>query len=108
MRFFSKALPSLASVLCVLLIGGAPAAAQTVTTGSISGVVADSQGGVLPGAIVTALHTPTGANYEGVADAEGRFTILNMRVGPYDVKVVMSGFREETLKAVDVKLGETT
>ena len=108
MRLFSKAFMSLAAALCVLAAGAAPALAQTVTTGSINGVVSDVQGGVLPGAIVTALHTPTGTNYEGVTDAEGRFTILNMRVGPYDVKVVMSGFREETLKAIDVKLGETT
>ena len=108
MRLFSKACMSLAALLCVLAAGATPAVAQTVTTGSITGVVTDVQGGVLPGAIVSALHTPTGTNYEGVTDGEGRFTILNMRVGPYDVKVVMSGFREETLKAIDVKLGETT
>src|SRR5512145_1226542 len=108
MRLFSKACMSLAAVLCVLAAGASPAGAQTVTTGSINGVVSDVQGGVLPGAIVSALHTPTGTSYEGVTDGEGRFTILNMRVGPYDVKVVMSGFREETLKAIDVKLGETT
>ena len=108
MRFFSRALTSLAAVLCVLLIGGTPTAAQTLTTGSVGGVVTDQQGGVLPGATVTAVHTPTGTGYEGVTDAEGRFNILNVRVGPYDLKVVMSGFREELLKAVDVRLGENT
>ena len=108
MRFFSRALTSLAAVLCVLLIGGTPTAAQTLTTGSVGGVVTDQQGGVLPGATVTAVHTPTGTSYEGVTDAEGRFNILNVRVGPYDLKVVMSGFREELLKAVDVRLGENT
>ena len=108
MRLFSKARMSLAAALCVLAACASPALAQTVTTGSINGTVTDVQGGVLPGAIVTATHTPTGTTFEGVTDGEGRFTILNMRVGPYDVKVVMSGFRDETLKAIDVKLGETT
>ena len=107
MKLFSKAFASLAAALCVLLLGGS-AYAQTVTTGSLSGVVTDSQGGVLPGATVTAVHTPTGTSYEGVTDGDGRFNILNIRVGPYDLKVVMSGFREEPLKGIDVKLGENT
>ena len=107
MKFFSKALTSLAAALCVLLLGGS-AIAQTLTTGSLSGVVTDAQGGVLPGATVTAVHTPTGTSYEGVTDGEGRFNILNIRVGPYDVKVTMASFRDETLKAIDVKLGENT
>src|SRR5687767_5880265 len=107
MKFFSKAVTSLAAALCVLLLGGS-AIAQTLTTGSLSGVVTDAQGGVLPGAAVSAVHTPTGTSYEGVTDAEGRFNILNIRVGPYDIKVNMASFREETLKAIDVKLGENT
>ena len=108
MKLFSKAFMSLAAVLCVLVVCATPASAQTVTTGSLTGTVTDAQGGVLPGATLTATHTPTGTIYEGVTDGEGRFNILNVRVGPYDLKVVMSGFREETLRAVDVKLGENT
>ena len=34
--------------------------AQNVTTGALSGVVADQQGAVLPGATVVATHEPTG------------------------------------------------
>src|SRR5688500_5302567 len=98
----------LALVFFLLLLGGLPAAAQTVTTGSIAGVVTDAQGGVLPGATVTAVHTPTGTNYEVASDAEGRFVILNTRVGPFDVTATMSGFRPEKLQAIDVKLGEQT
>ena len=108
MKLFCKAFMSLAAAVCVLLLAGTDVSAQTVTTGSISGIVTDAQGGVLPGAAVAAVHTPTGTNYEAVSDADGRYTILNMRVGPYDLKVVMSGFREEAVKAIDVKLGETT
>jgi hypothetical protein len=92
-------------MLC-LVLSGSLASAQTVTTGSISGVVTDAQGGVLPGAAVTAVHTPTGTSYEGVTDGQGRYNILNVRVGPYDVAVNMSGFRPEKQQAVSVKLGE--
>lgn len=80
---------------------------QTVTTGSISGRVVDAQGGVLPGATVEALHTPTGTRYEGVAEAEGQFSLLNVRVGgPYVVKVALAGFRTQEIGDVTVTLGE--
>jgi hypothetical protein len=106
MKLRTKALSSLAGVLCLLLLGGTTAFGQTVTTGSLAGVVTDAQGGVLPGATVTAVHTPTGTSYEAVTDGDGRFSILNVRVGPYTVNVVMSGFRKEEQPNVAVGLGE--
>ena len=91
---------------CALLLAVASASAQTVTTGSLSGVVTDSQGGVLPGATVQAVHTPTGTKYETVTDAQGRYNILNVRVGPYDLSASMASFRDESQAGIDVKLGE--
>ncbi len=96
---------AIASVLC-LLVGATYASAQTVTTGSLAGVVTDAQGGVLPGATVTAVHTPTGTSYEAVTDGDGHYTILNMRVGPYTVSAVMSGFKRFDTPNVAVGLGE--
>ena len=93
-------------VLCLLLSGAAAAGAQTVTTGSIAGSVQDTQGGVLPGATVQAVHTPTGTSYETVTDTEGRFTILNVRVGQYTINVEMSGFKPQKQEKIDVGLGE--
>ena len=105
MTLRTKAVGSLASILCLWVLGGAPAFAQTVTTGSLAGVVADMQGGVLPGATVTATHTPTGTSYEALTDGDGRFNILNARVGPYTVSVTMSGFKKQD-QNVNVTLGE--
>ena len=54
------------TLLAILLVcaahgcGAVPAAAQTVTTGSLGGTVEDQQGGRLPGATVVAVHTATG------------------------------------------------
>ncbi len=84
-----------------------PAVAQNVTTGALSGLVSDDQGGILPGADVVALHEPTGTTYVAVTQDDGRFNILNVRVGgPYTVTVKMSGFKEQIVKAVTVNLGE--
>ncbi|MEO6237520.1 MAG: carboxypeptidase regulatory-like domain-containing protein, partial [Vicinamibacterales bacterium] len=96
---------SLVAALCFALFAAIPADAQTVTTGNITGTVTDAQGGVLPGAIVTAVHTDTGTSYEAVAGADGRYTILNVRVGMYGITTTMSGFREQKQDKVQVQLG---
>ena len=106
MTLRTKAISGLSAVLCLLLVFAAVASAQTVTTGNIAGTVTDTQGGVLPGATVTAVHTPTGTSYEAVTGADGRFSVLNVRVGPYTVSVAMSGFKEQKQEAVDVALGQ--
>jgi len=96
----------LSLALCMALVSAAPAAAQAITTGNIVGSVVDPQGGVLPGATVVATHTATGTTYTAVTETNGRFTILNVRVGPYSVKATMNGFKDQEVKDVPVALGE--
>jgi hypothetical protein len=107
MKFVSKATLLLSLVLCAALSIAAPASAQTVTTGALSGTVVDPQGGALPGATVVATHVPTGTKYEGVTMADGKFILQNVQVGgPYVVEVTMSGFKKYTEKDLVVNLGE--
>jgi outer membrane receptor for ferrienterochelin and colicin len=108
MKMRTKAVWSLAVALCfalVMLTTAVPAGAQTVTTGNITGTVTDAQGGVLPGATVTAVHTDTGTNYEAVTGADGRYSILNVRVGPYTITAAMSGFRNQKQDKIQIQLG---
>jgi hypothetical protein len=94
------------AILCLVYGGAVTCFAQTVTTGSLAGVVTDAQGGALPGATIVATHTPTGTAYEAVTDGEGRFQLLNLRVGPYTVGATMSGFKKEERRDIPVTLGE--
>jgi hypothetical protein len=78
-----------------------------MTTGSLGGRVVDESGGALPGASVVAVHDPTGTRYSAVTEPDGRFSILNVRVGgPYTVTSTFSGFKEQKLSSVYVALGE--
>lgn len=101
-----KRLLSAVSVCSCFILVPKPASAQ-VTTGNIIGQVTDQQGGVLPGATVVATHVPTGTVYKTVTDKDGRFRLLEVRVGgPYAVKVSMSGFKDGDAQGVSVLLGE--
>jgi Carboxypeptidase regulatory-like domain len=93
-------------VVCAAIGAAQPAAAQTVTTGILGGTIEDQQGGRLPGVTVVAVHTTTGTTYQAVTQTDGRFSILNVRVGTYTVKASLSGFKDSELKDIVVSLGE--
>jgi hypothetical protein len=97
-----------AIAIAALVLGARAAFAQGVTTGSITGVVKDAQGGVVPGVSVVAVHQPSGTTYEGITQPDGRFTLPGMRVGgPYTVTAKLTGFTTEVLNDVNVSLGVT-
>ena len=103
----AKGLIAAAAVLCGLVVISATPAAAQVTTGNIVGTVTDQQGGVLPGATVVATHVPTGTVYKAVTDKDGRFQVLEVRVGgPYTVVVTLQGFKDGSVGDFSVKLGE--
>jgi hypothetical protein len=96
-------------VAVALMAWARPGYGQTVTTGTLTGLVQDAQGGVLPGVTVTAVHTPTGTTYEGLTQGDGRFSILNVRAGgPYQLTATLTGFRNAVIGDINVALGEAT
>ncbi len=106
MRTLTRFMVCLAALL--LAVTAQSAFAQSITNGTLSGVVMDAQKGVLPGATVTAVHVPTGTTYEAITQADGRFTMLAVRAGgPYTVKAAMPGFKPQDLTNVTVGLGES-
>jgi hypothetical protein len=81
----------MACVVVSLVVSVTTAWAQA--TAQINGTVADSSGGVLPGAVVAATQTDTAFRREVVTDPAGSYTLTNLPTGPYRLEVVLSGFR---------------
>jgi hypothetical protein len=62
------------------------------TGGSISGVVADQSGALVPGAKLKLVNTAQQTTYQAVSDKEGLYSFLNLPVGHYDLTIEASGF----------------
>ena len=81
------------------------AAAQT-DTGEISGVVRDTQGGVLPGVTIVAEQLDSGARIERVTDGQGRYFLASLRTGTYTITAELPGFRRTIRSGVPLRLGQ--
>src|SRR5262245_37273749 len=91
---------SLFFVLCVTL---ASALAQT-STGRLVGTVTSSDG-VMSGATVTITDDKTGKEKSIVTAGDGTFTVPQLEVGTYTVKVAVNGFKTFTVTSVKIDIG---
>ena len=92
--------------LAAMFVGGGISFAQ-VTTSGLNGRVSDAAGEPLVGAVVIAVHTPSGTQYTAVVNEEGRYSINGMRSGgPYEVEFACLGYQTVTYTDVTLQLAE--
>lgn len=78
-----------------------------VTTGTLTGTIKDQAGEGIPGATILAVHGPSGTQYGTATNADGRYTIVGLRIGgPYKVTISSVGFATQSYDDITVKLGE--
>jgi hypothetical protein len=73
-------------------------------TTSISGVVTDPSGAVIPNASITVKNTQTGLQRSDVSDSQGRYTIPQLPPGIYSLKATSSGFAEMTINNIELQV----
>jgi hypothetical protein len=83
-----------------LLLFAAYAHAQATST--ITGVVTDSGGAIVPGATVVVTSNATSTKTEAITNGAGVFTVPVLPVGVYTVTVSLEGFK--TAEVTDVRL----
>src|SRR3984885_10460365 len=83
-------LPVLMMIL-TLAFGGAVARADVTAT--ISGLVRDPSGAVVPGAQVAASNQQTGTVMTVVTDAQGFYSLRGLPVDTYEVEITKAGFK---------------
>ena len=73
-------------------------------TGSISGVVTDSTGAVVPAALVTITQTETNVRVSLVTNGSGFFSAQALRPGHYDVEASKNGFQSQRRTATELRV----
>jgi len=87
----------------VLMLSFAGVSAQQ-TTGTISGTVMDETGGVLPGVSVIGLNTETGATRSVITDDQGRYRLLQLVAGIYQVEAELAGFQMAVVEGITLSM----
>jgi outer membrane receptor protein involved in Fe transport len=98
-------LRTVSAVLLALWVMVPGAAAQT-TTGGVTGVVRDSEGGVVPGATVRATADATGSVTATVSSETGQYVLRGLAPGSYVVEVELAGFQTVRVENVTVRVNE--
>ncbi len=96
---------ALAILFGVALCWTCAAQAQGIT-GSITGVVRDPGGGVIPGVEVTVVHAGTNAVYRGVSNDIGVYAIRTLPIGSYNLTAELAGFRRFEATGIRVQVDE--
>jgi iron complex outermembrane receptor protein len=78
--------------------------AQPVTA-AIGGVVRDSSGAAIPGAIIRLFKAGDAVNAEAVSDEQGRFTVSALTPGQYRIETTLDGF-EPVVHDIALTLGQ--
>ena len=77
------------------------------TTATLTGVVIDPNGAVIPNASVSATNKSTNFERATTSNGEGVYVIPNLPVGNYSVSIIAQGFKNSTYESVTLNVGQT-
>ncbi len=92
-------------LLSILLALPLALQAQDLDEATIAGRVVDQNGALIAGATVTAVLSATGAERETVADAAGRYRLIELQPGAYVVRASGAGFAAEEKRDLEMSAG---
>lgn len=83
-------------VVALLCAVPMPGRAQTVT-GTVTGIVTDTTGAVIPGAKIVVHNVATGVNSAAISNSAGLYRVPYLPIGDYTETITASGFGEQTI-----------
>jgi hypothetical protein len=97
----------LAMLVGLLSLTARPVSAQATSTSTVTGVVTDQQGAVIPGATVKLTDTDTNSTQTATSNAVGRYVFVNVLPGMYSATFSKEGFNVFRVAAQKVNVGTT-
>ena len=94
--------------VCVLFLCAASVALGQAGRGSVSGLVTDPNGALVPGAKVILRNPATGTTQHTVTSGSGLYTFVSLNPGVYQVTATQTGFKTVTLEKITVSVDQVT
>jgi len=91
--------------LAVVVATASPALAQGEASAVVTGVIADAQGGVLPGVTVTLRNVESGTTRTTVTEADGQYRIAGLQPGRYSLRAELDGFAPTEVPNLTLTIG---
>ena len=93
-------------LICLLLAASASSVLGQVGRASLTGIVHDQTGSVVPSVSVTAVNIATGFSYQTTTNDEGVYTLGALPVGEYKITFLVAGFKEIIREGVKLTAGQ--
>ena len=91
--------------LLLLALGAGTSLAQS-NLGAITGIIADPQQAVVPGATVTATNVATGLRTSTKSNSAGVYLVTSLPLGSYTIAVEHPGFRSYVRQGITLDAGQ--
>jgi iron complex outermembrane receptor protein len=88
----------------LILMSTAMAVQAQPGTATLTGIVRDSSGASIPGAVVRLVNAQTAANFEAVTDEQGAFSLPSLAPAAYRLETTLDGF-EPAIRTITVSAG---
>jgi Carboxypeptidase regulatory-like domain/TonB-dependent Receptor Plug Domain len=105
-RFSSTTNSSLYFTMVAALVLACACGAWAQTSSSLTGLVSDPSGAAVVAASVTVTNADTGAERITVTDETGRYQVLSLPVGDYEVAVRKKGFAPAVRTGIHLVVGQ--
>jgi outer membrane receptor protein involved in Fe transport len=102
--FMKRTLHGLLALIAVFLLH-APTASAQVDRATLSGVVRDTGGGVVPGATVTVTNLATNVGTTQQTTETGGYQAVNLVPGRYQIEIELSGFKKSA-QVITLEVGQ--
>src|SRR5437773_6301517 len=96
----------LATAIVAWIVLGSCLVFAQISTATVSGVVHDGTGGVIPGVTITIKHTESGLTRAVTTTENGGYRMPSLPVGPYEVTGEKLGFKQQVRKGVNLVVGQ--
>jgi len=104
-RRFAGSLQTLSVLLFTVL--ALSVSAQVAGTGNIQGSITDPTGAIVPNATITVVQNSTQTVHTVTSDSSGQYSLPNLEIGSYTVKVAAPGFQTYVEKGAVLEVGSS-